>query len=157
MDLSVAYNHDIENDHTYILEVEISYIVRYYFCYVRRVDRSTLLRHFLDDIDYRWVLKCKEPCALVMNNWRDVDLNLGKTFSLPETVMGLTLIAAGMSIPETISGVIVAKQGKHYGLKTWKIPKSVDRPIFFKFCRQFTGFSNGKYVSYFPGPVDYFQ
>lgn len=31
---------------------------------------------------------------------------------MPETVMGLTLIAAGMSIPETISGVIVANQGE---------------------------------------------
>ncbi|XKL60419.1 hypothetical protein PGB90_007476 [Kerria lacca] len=36
---------------------------------------------------------------------------LGNRISLPESVMGLTLIAAGMSIPETISGVIVSNQG----------------------------------------------
>lgn len=36
---------------------------------------------------------------------------LGNKLSMPESVMGLTLLAAGMSIPETISGVIVANQG----------------------------------------------
>lgn len=38
---------------------------------------------------------------------------LGNKLSMPESVMGLTLLAAGMSIPETISGVIVANQGQH--------------------------------------------
>ncbi|KAK7576201.1 hypothetical protein V9T40_012487 [Parthenolecanium corni] len=41
---------------------------------------------------------------------------LGNETTVPESVMGLTLLAAGMSIPETISGVIVAKQGRR--LKT---------------------------------------
>lgn len=36
---------------------------------------------------------------------------IGNELSMPESVMGLTLLAAGMSIPETISGVIVANQG----------------------------------------------
>lgn len=37
---------------------------------------------------------------------------LGNTLEVPDSVMGLTFIAAGMSIPETVSSVIVAGQGQ---------------------------------------------
>lgn len=36
---------------------------------------------------------------------------LGMELSVPHSVMGITFIAAGLSIPETVSSVIVAKQG----------------------------------------------
>ncbi|XP_053449904.1 sodium/potassium/calcium exchanger 5 isoform X4 [Nycticebus coucang] len=36
----------------------------------------------------------------------------GETLEIPDTVMGLTLLAAGTSIPDTISSVLVAKKGK---------------------------------------------
>lgn len=36
---------------------------------------------------------------------------LGLELSVPHSVMGVTFIAAGLSIPETVSSVIVAKQG----------------------------------------------
>lgn len=36
---------------------------------------------------------------------------LGSNLKVPDSVMGLTFIAAGMSIPETVSSVIVAGQG----------------------------------------------
>ncbi|XP_022194838.2 sodium/potassium/calcium exchanger 3 [Nilaparvata lugens] len=36
----------------------------------------------------------------------------GFVLKVPDSVMGLTFIAAGMSIPETISSIIVAKQGQ---------------------------------------------
>nr|XP_020016150.1 sodium/potassium/calcium exchanger 5 isoform X2 [Castor canadensis] len=36
----------------------------------------------------------------------------GETLAIPDTVMGLTLLAAGTSIPDTIASVLVARQGK---------------------------------------------
>ncbi|XP_029431589.1 sodium/potassium/calcium exchanger 5 [Rhinatrema bivittatum] len=37
---------------------------------------------------------------------------VGETLALPETVMGLTLLAAGTSIPDTVASVLVAREGK---------------------------------------------
>ncbi|KAM3918069.1 sodium/potassium/calcium exchanger 5-like [Leptodactylus fuscus] len=37
---------------------------------------------------------------------------VGETLNIPDTVMGLTLLAAGTSIPDTVASVIVAKEGK---------------------------------------------
>ncbi|XP_018426550.1 PREDICTED: sodium/potassium/calcium exchanger 5 isoform X1 [Nanorana parkeri] len=37
---------------------------------------------------------------------------VGETFSIPDTVMGLTLLAAGTSIPDTVASVLVAREGK---------------------------------------------
>ncbi|KAK2919985.1 sodium/potassium/calcium exchanger 5 [Channa argus] len=37
---------------------------------------------------------------------------VGETLLIPDTVMGLTLLAAGTSIPDTVSSVIVARAGK---------------------------------------------
>ncbi|XP_038605858.1 sodium/potassium/calcium exchanger 5 [Tachyglossus aculeatus] len=36
----------------------------------------------------------------------------GETLGVPDTVMGLTLLAAGTSIPDTVASVLVARQGK---------------------------------------------
>lgn len=36
---------------------------------------------------------------------------LGDTFRIPDSIMGLTFLAAGMSVPEAVSSVIVANQG----------------------------------------------
>jgi len=36
---------------------------------------------------------------------------VGETFKIPEIVMGLTILAAGTSVPDLLSSVIVAKQG----------------------------------------------
>lgn len=38
-------------------------------------------------------------------------VNIGETLDIPETVMGLTLMAAGTSIPDTIASVMVAREG----------------------------------------------
>lgn len=35
----------------------------------------------------------------------------GDTFRIPDSIMGLTFLAAGMSVPEAVSSVIVANQG----------------------------------------------
>ncbi|MEQ2209107.1 hypothetical protein XENOCAPTIV_024375, partial [Xenoophorus captivus] len=35
-----------------------------------------------------------------------------ETLSIPDTVMGLTLLAAGTSIPDTVASVMVAREGK---------------------------------------------
>merc|ERR1712072_1048630 len=40
--------------------------------------------------------------------WAEV---IGVTFGIPDTVMGLTFLAAGTSIPDLLSSVIVARQG----------------------------------------------
>ena len=36
----------------------------------------------------------------------------GDTFAIPDTVMGLTLLAAGTSIPDALSSLFVARDGK---------------------------------------------
>ena len=36
----------------------------------------------------------------------------GKCFNIPDVVMGLTFLAAGTSVPDLITSVLVAKQGK---------------------------------------------
>lgn len=36
----------------------------------------------------------------------------GEILGIPDTVMGLTLLAAGTSIPDTIASVLVARKGK---------------------------------------------
>lgn len=36
---------------------------------------------------------------------------LGDTLKIPDSVMGITFLAAGTSVPEAVSSVIVAKQG----------------------------------------------
>ncbi|KAM5172638.1 sodium/potassium/calcium exchanger 5 isoform 2-T2 [Mantella aurantiaca] len=40
---------------------------------------------------------------------------VGETFSIPDTVMGLTLLAAGTSIPDTVASVLVAREDKQIG------------------------------------------
>ncbi|XP_061565587.1 sodium/potassium/calcium exchanger 5 [Cololabis saira] len=37
---------------------------------------------------------------------------VGETLNIPDTVMGLTLLAAGTSIPDTVASVMVAREGK---------------------------------------------
>lgn len=37
---------------------------------------------------------------------------IGFTLGIPDTVMGLTFIAAGVSVPDALSGVAVVKEGK---------------------------------------------
>ena len=36
---------------------------------------------------------------------------LGATLGIPDVIMGLTILAAGTSVPDLLSSVIVAKQG----------------------------------------------
>lgn len=43
---------------------------------------------------------------------RMIDCVLGDTLKIPDSVMGITFLAAGTSVPEAVSSVIVAKQGK---------------------------------------------
>lgn len=37
---------------------------------------------------------------------------LGSTFDVPDTIMGLTFIAAGASVPDAIASLLVARDGK---------------------------------------------
>ncbi|PSN51992.1 Sodium/potassium/calcium exchanger 5 [Blattella germanica] len=39
---------------------------------------------------------------------------IGDTLKIPDSVMGITFLAAGTSVPEAVSSVIVAKQGQHF-------------------------------------------
>lgn len=36
---------------------------------------------------------------------------IGDTLKIPDSVMGITFLAAGTSVPEAVSSVIVAKRG----------------------------------------------
>lgn len=40
----------------------------------------------------------------------------GEILGIPDTVMGLTLLAAGTSIPDTVASVLVARKGKIGGI-----------------------------------------
>ncbi|XP_056428261.1 sodium/potassium/calcium exchanger 5 isoform X3 [Hyla sarda] len=40
------------------------------------------------------------------------EISDGETLGIPDTVMGLTLLAAGTSIPDTVASVLVAREGK---------------------------------------------
>ena len=42
-------------------------------------------------------------------------VDAGETLGIPDTVMGLTLLAAGTSIPDTVASVMVAREGKNEG------------------------------------------
>ena len=37
---------------------------------------------------------------------------IGVTLGIPDTIMGLTLIAAGSSVPDAITSVIVVREGE---------------------------------------------
>lgn len=53
---------------------------------------------------------------MVSESMRSVTHNIyvtGETLEIPDTVMGLTLLAAGTSIPDTIASVLVARKGKN--------------------------------------------
>lgn len=41
-----------------------------------------------------------------------VRVTAGETLQIPDTVMGLTLLAVGTSIPDTVASVLVARKGK---------------------------------------------
>ncbi len=41
----------------------------------------------------------------------------GETLGIPDTVMGMTLLAAGTSIPDTVVSVMVAREGKETSLQ----------------------------------------
>lgn len=56
----------------------------------------------------------------------------GETLGIPDTVMGLTLLAAGTSIPDTVASVMVAREGNvkvmFYQLQFTKVLVSHLRP-----------------------------
>ena len=41
---------------------------------------------------------------------------IGFTFGIPDTVMGLTFIAAGVSVPDALAGVAVVREGTCLGI-----------------------------------------
>ncbi|KAI8117769.1 Sodium/potassium/calcium exchanger 5 [Lucilia cuprina] len=64
---------------------------------------------------------------------------IGDTLHIPDAVMGLTILAAGMSIPEAVSSIIVTKQGQgsmgisnSLGSNTFDILLSLGLPWFIK-------------------------
>lgn len=44
----------------------------------------------------------------------------GDTLKIPDSVMGITFLAAGTSVPEAVSSVIVAKRGKWLSSDIWE-------------------------------------
>jgi Ca2+/Na+ antiporter len=38
---------------------------------------------------------------------------IGFTFGIPDSVMGITFLAAGSSVPDALSSVLVVRQGKN--------------------------------------------
>jgi hypothetical protein len=51
-----------------------------------------------DNNEFHLLIACCPPCA-------------GFTLGIPDTVMGLTFIAAGVSVPDALSGIAVCKEG----------------------------------------------
>lgn len=56
--------------------------------------------------------KCVVVCCLLLL------LCSGETLGIPDTVMGMTLLAAGTSIPDTVASVMVAREGKEMKQKS---------------------------------------
>lgn len=58
-------------------------------------------------------------------------LPLGDALDIPETVMGLTLLAAGTSVPDCLSSLFVSRDGKysHNEIKVLKVPKAVIKQL----------------------------
>lgn len=54
------------------------------------------------------------------------DFISGDTLNIPDSVMGITFLAAGTSVPEAVSSVIVAKQGK-YSFNPFSVEKLKSR------------------------------
>ena len=47
------------------------------------------------------------------SSWNtDCVVYLGETWGVPDTVMGLTFIAAGASVPDAIASLLVTRDGK---------------------------------------------
>ena len=42
---------------------------------------------------------------------------IGFTLGIPDTVMGLTFIAAGVSVPDALSGIAVVREGQRDNLR----------------------------------------
>ena len=42
---------------------------------------------------------------------------IGFTLGIPDTVMGLTFIAAGVSVPDALSGIAVVREGQRDKLR----------------------------------------
>lgn len=51
----------------------------------------------------------------------------GDTFRIPDSIMGLTFLAAGMSVPEAVSSVIVANQGNSLLFTSYRSNRKTDR------------------------------
>lgn len=51
------------------------------------------------------------PQHMASLTWCLVSIITGETLLIPDTVMGLTLLAAGTSIPDTVASVMVARAG----------------------------------------------
>lgn len=47
-----------------------------------------------------------------------LEIFLGSTFNIPDTVMGLTFVAAGVSVPDALSSLAVVKEGKFKSFNT---------------------------------------
>lgn len=69
----------------------------------------------LDDHD------CRYGFRLLLDPWFKYSLSIisffwhaGDTLKIPDSVMGITFLAAGTSVPEAVSSVIVAKQGNRF-------------------------------------------
>lgn len=75
----------------------------------------------------------------------------GDTLKIPDSVMGITFLAAGTSIPEAVSSVIVAKQGKKFTYRTWTL-KILSRSRLYGY-QQFNRIKHFRYFALFRPPL----
>lgn len=79
---------------------------------MHRLDWFAFLFGRLDDND-RWLV-CRSGFVSPEIYICFLFSSTGDTLNIPDSVMGITFLAAGTSVPEAVSSVIVAKQGKPY-------------------------------------------
>lgn len=77
--------------------------------HVYHLDRKPFLRRGLDDNHYRQVIFLRG--SNLIRHGLLYFIFSGHTLKIPDSVMGITFLAAGTSVPEAVSSVIVAKQG----------------------------------------------
>jgi len=84
-------------------------MVRSHAGHVRCVDWGSHLRYLLDGHNH-WLGHTQIEIVPGANH--NATLFAGETLAIPDSVTGLTFLAAGTSIPEVLSSFIVARQGK---------------------------------------------
>jgi hypothetical protein len=108
---NVESNHVAHKDHPVAHHSRLQALpqaVPAHFHHVHCLDRLHHIRDHVDDHRHR----CEKIVLYKIMKFEIYLIFAGDTLRIPDSVMGITFLAAGTSVPEAVSSVIVTKQGK---------------------------------------------